>query len=92
MEFCEGETLREWIEERNKNPGEYPERRREAAEIIKQVLEAVKYVHLKKLFHRDLKVGHILKYCTLKNTTKANKKRKPVYSVKFHLLSFIPLK
>ncbi|XP_047010374.1 interferon-induced, double-stranded RNA-activated protein kinase isoform X2 [Ictalurus punctatus] len=60
MEFCEGETLREWIEERNKNPEKYPERRQEAAEIIKQVLEAVKYVHLKKLFHRDLKPANIM--------------------------------
>ncbi|XP_060781272.1 interferon-induced, double-stranded RNA-activated protein kinase isoform X3 [Neoarius graeffei] len=55
MEFCEGETLRQWIEERNNRPEEYPKRRQEATEIIKQVLEAVKYIHLENLFHRDLK-------------------------------------
>ncbi|KAF5896602.1 interferon-induced, double-stranded RNA-activated protein kinase, partial [Clarias magur] len=60
MEFCEGETLREWIDKRNDHPEKYPERRREATEIIKQVLKAVKYVHLKKLYHRDLKPVNIM--------------------------------
>ncbi|KAF4089929.1 hypothetical protein AMELA_G00043960 [Ameiurus melas] len=60
MEFCEGKTLLSWIKKRNNHPKKYPERRREAAEIIKQVLEAVKYVHLKKLFHRDLKPENIM--------------------------------
>ncbi|XP_026795317.3 interferon-induced, double-stranded RNA-activated protein kinase isoform X1 [Pangasianodon hypophthalmus] len=60
MEFCEGETLCQWIEERNSHPKKYPERRQEAAAIIKQVLEAVKYVHVKKLFHRDLKPANIM--------------------------------
>lgn len=68
MEICEGETLRDWIDERNDHPEKYPKRRQEAATIIKQVLQAVNYVHLKKLFHRDLKVGHSLKY-TLANLT-----------------------
>lgn len=61
MELCEGETLREWINERNSDPKKCLERRQEAAKIIKQVLQAVKYVHSKKLFHRDLKVDHSLK-------------------------------
>ncbi|XP_060781271.1 interferon-induced, double-stranded RNA-activated protein kinase isoform X2 [Neoarius graeffei] len=60
MEFCEGETLRQWIEERNNRPEEYPKRRQEATEIIKQVLEAVKYIHLENLFHRDLKPANIM--------------------------------
>ncbi|KAF4089927.1 hypothetical protein AMELA_G00043940 [Ameiurus melas] len=60
MEFCEGKTLRQWIEERNSDPKKYPERRREAAEIIKQVLEAVKYIHSQTLFHRDLKPANIM--------------------------------
>ncbi|KAM9477823.1 interferon-induced, double-stranded RNA-activated protein kinase [Clarias gariepinus] len=60
MEFCEGETLHEWIKERNNHPEKYPERRQEAKEIIKQVLKAVAYVHLQDLFHRDLKPANIM--------------------------------
>ncbi|KAI5108483.1 interferon-induced, double-stranded RNA-activated protein kinase, partial [Silurus meridionalis] len=55
MELCEGETLCEWIEQRNDHPEKYPERRQDATMIIKQVLEAVDYVHSKNHFHRDLK-------------------------------------
>lgn len=64
MEFCEGKTLRGWIDERN----DYPERRQEATTIVKQVLEAVKYVHAKRLIHRDLKVDHSIKYTLAKLT------------------------
>ncbi|XP_060727755.1 interferon-induced, double-stranded RNA-activated protein kinase-like [Tachysurus vachellii] len=60
MEFCVGETLKMWIDERNDNPEKYPTRRLEAADIIKQVLEAVKYIHSNKLFHRDLKPLNIM--------------------------------
>ncbi|XP_027021644.2 interferon-induced, double-stranded RNA-activated protein kinase [Tachysurus fulvidraco] len=60
MEFCEGETLKRWIEERNFNPEKYSTRRLEAADIIKQVLGAVKYIHSKTLFHRDLKPLNIM--------------------------------
>ncbi|TST98557.1 Interferon-induced, double-stranded RNA-activated protein kinase [Bagarius yarrelli] len=60
MEFCEGKTLREWIDERNNHPQKYPERRQEAATIIKQVLEAVKYIHSKSHIHRDLKPANIM--------------------------------
>ncbi|GAA6096007.1 interferon-induced, double-stranded RNA-activated protein kinase [Tachysurus ichikawai] len=60
MEFCDGETLYRWIEERNANFDKYPKRRLEAADIIKQILEAVKYIHLNKLFHRDLKPLNIM--------------------------------
>ncbi|XP_053357675.1 LOW QUALITY PROTEIN: protein kinase 3-like [Clarias gariepinus] len=60
MEFCEGETLKKWIKERDNHPEKYPERRQKATEIIKQVLKAVKYIHLKNLFHRDLKPANIM--------------------------------
>ncbi|KAK2853065.1 hypothetical protein Q7C36_008266 [Tachysurus vachellii] len=60
MEFCDGETLYRWIDERNDNPEKYATRRLEAADIIKQVLEAVNYIHTHKLFHRDLKPLNIM--------------------------------
>lgn len=73
MEFCEGENVHKWIWERNNHPEKYPNRRQEAAKIIKQVLEAVKYIHSEGCIHRDLKVEHSLKYTitklTLKKTT-----------------------
>ncbi|KAF7710871.1 interferon-induced, double-stranded RNA-activated protein kinase [Silurus meridionalis] len=60
MELCEGETLRKWIVQRNDHPEKYPERRQDATMIIKQVLEAVDYVHSKNHFHRDLKPENIM--------------------------------
>ncbi|KAK3553939.1 hypothetical protein QTP70_015280 [Hemibagrus guttatus] len=60
LEFCDGETLRKWIDDRNYHPEKYPKRRQEAEDIIKQVLEAVKYIHLKGRFHRDLKPLNIM--------------------------------
>ncbi|KTG41350.1 hypothetical protein cypCar_00036002, partial [Cyprinus carpio] len=41
MEFCEGDTLRAWIDERNSSDVRDPERRTEAAQINRQVLVAV---------------------------------------------------
>lgn len=78
MEFCVGETLRKWIDERNDHPEKYPNRRQEATDIIKQVLEAVKYIHAKLRFHRDLKVGY-----SPKNHSKANTEGKPAYRAQF---------
>ncbi|XP_058242415.1 interferon-induced, double-stranded RNA-activated protein kinase [Hemibagrus wyckioides] len=60
MEFCDGETLRKWIDERNDHPEKYPNRRQEATDIIKQVLEAVKHIHANQCFHRDLKPLNIM--------------------------------
>ncbi|XP_052007654.1 interferon-induced, double-stranded RNA-activated protein kinase [Xyrauchen texanus] len=60
MELCEGDTLRVWIDKRN-NPNEQcPERRRDAAHISKQILQAVQYIHSKGLIHRDLKPANIM--------------------------------
>uniref|UniRef100_A0A4W4EC62 Eukaryotic translation initiation factor 2-alpha kinase 2 n=1 Tax=Electrophorus electricus TaxID=8005 RepID=A0A4W4EC62_ELEEL len=60
IEFCEGKTLSVWIEERNSQRKQNTKRRQEATQIMKQVLEAVKYVHSKKLIHRDLKPANIM--------------------------------
>uniref|UniRef100_A0A9J8B3Q9 non-specific serine/threonine protein kinase n=1 Tax=Cyprinus carpio carpio TaxID=630221 RepID=A0A9J8B3Q9_CYPCA len=60
MEFCEGDTLRAWIDERNSSDVRDPERRTEAAQINRQVLVAVKYIHSKGLIHRDLKPLNIM--------------------------------
>lgn len=60
MEFCEGDTLRAWIEGRNSQSKRFPERRTEAAQICRQVLKAVEYIHFKELIHRDLKPPNIM--------------------------------
>ncbi len=61
MEFCEGDTLRAWIDKNNSSDVDYPERRTDGAQINRQVLKAVEYIHKEGLIHRDLKVGSSLK-------------------------------
>ncbi|XP_036430646.1 interferon-induced, double-stranded RNA-activated protein kinase isoform X2 [Colossoma macropomum] len=60
MEFCEGKTLHVWIDGRNSHPEKQLERRQDALQIMKQVLEAVKYIHSKHIIHRDLKPANIM--------------------------------
>ncbi|XP_062851840.1 interferon-induced, double-stranded RNA-activated protein kinase [Trichomycterus rosablanca] len=60
MEFCEGNTLYKWIDEKNSEPEEHLQRRQEAAAIMNQVLDAVCFVHEKKLIHKDLKPANIM--------------------------------
>ncbi|XP_043110715.1 interferon-induced, double-stranded RNA-activated protein kinase [Puntigrus tetrazona] len=60
MEFCEGDTLRAWIDRKNSPNAINPERRTEAARIHRQVLEAVEYIHKQDLIHRDLKPLNIM--------------------------------
>ncbi|XP_072533543.1 interferon-induced, double-stranded RNA-activated protein kinase isoform X2 [Salminus brasiliensis] len=59
MELCEGDTLRAWIDTSLKLKQDQ-ERRQEAVHIMKQVLEAVKYVHSTNHIHRDLKPENIM--------------------------------
>uniref|UniRef100_A0A673GKL2 non-specific serine/threonine protein kinase n=1 Tax=Sinocyclocheilus rhinocerous TaxID=307959 RepID=A0A673GKL2_9TELE len=60
MEFCEGDTLHAWIDKRNSSNVHDPERRTEAAQINRQVLKAVEYIHKEGLIHRDLKPLNIM--------------------------------
>ncbi|XP_026079187.1 interferon-induced, double-stranded RNA-activated protein kinase-like isoform X3 [Carassius auratus] len=60
MELCEGDTLRAWIDQRNSKDVDYPERRTDAAQINRQVLKAVEYIHKEGLIHRDLKPLNIM--------------------------------
>ncbi|XP_051945524.1 interferon-induced, double-stranded RNA-activated protein kinase-like isoform X2 [Xyrauchen texanus] len=60
MELCEGDTLHAWIDKRNNPKEQYPERRRDAAHISRQILQAVQHIHSKGLIHRDLKPANIM--------------------------------
>ncbi|XP_048059936.1 interferon-induced, double-stranded RNA-activated protein kinase-like isoform X4 [Megalobrama amblycephala] len=60
MELCEGDTLRVWIDKRNSSNEHFPKRRTDAAQISRQVLTAVEYIHSEGLIHRDLKPPNIM--------------------------------
>ncbi|KAG7462850.1 hypothetical protein MATL_G00189060 [Megalops atlanticus] len=60
MELCEEGTLRVWIEQNNRDCEKEPKRKKQALRIFQQIVEGVKYIHSKKLIHRDLKPLNIL--------------------------------
>ncbi|KAJ8250170.1 hypothetical protein COCON_G00220920 [Conger conger] len=60
MELCEGGTLRAWIDNRNRSYQEWKTRDKEALVILQQMVDGVKYIHSKKLIHRDLKPLNIM--------------------------------
>lgn len=66
MELCEGDTLRAWIDKRNSSNEHFLERRADAAQISRQVLTAVAYIHSEGLIHRDLKVSTSLKWAYIR--------------------------
>lgn len=53
MQLCRKQSLKDWLFENGSNV-----RENESHGIFKQIVEAVEYVHLKGLIHRDLKVSH----------------------------------
>ncbi|XP_063048101.1 uncharacterized protein LOC134441640 [Engraulis encrasicolus] len=58
MEWCEGNTLATWIDEKNRQQD--PHRRQAAQDIVTQIVDAVVYIHSKGLIHRDLKPANIM--------------------------------
>ncbi|XP_052428248.1 interferon-induced, double-stranded RNA-activated protein kinase isoform X4 [Carassius gibelio] len=60
MELCEGDTLYAWIGKMNSLNVDCPERRTDAAQIGRQVMKAVEYIHSKSFIHRDLKPLNIM--------------------------------
>ncbi|XP_063048808.1 eukaryotic translation initiation factor 2-alpha kinase 3-like [Engraulis encrasicolus] len=58
MEWCEGNTLATWIDEKNRQQD--PHRRQAAHAIITQIVDAVVYIHSELHIHRDLKPANIM--------------------------------
>lgn len=54
MQLCRKQSLKDWLFENGTSV-----RENESHGIFKQIVEAVEYVHLKGLIHRDLKVNHL---------------------------------
>ena len=53
MEFCSGKTLKEYIDNKCLSTDE------QKWKMIKEILEAVNYIHKNNLIHRDMKPGNI---------------------------------
>jgi len=53
MEYCEGNTLREMIDNQS-----FPDEKFKF-KLIRQILEALQYIHSKQMIHRDLKPSNI---------------------------------
>lgn len=56
MQLCQKESLKEWLNFNQKRVY------KDMLDIFLQILDAVEYVHLRKLIHRDLKVICIYRY------------------------------
>lgn len=57
LELCDTKTLKDWIDEKNKEKSSLDSKRREESlSIAQQMVSGVEYLHSKKLIHRDLKV------------------------------------
>jgi len=56
MQLCHQNSLREWLKDNTKNRN-----MKYIFDIFNQIIQAVEYVHLQGLIHRDLKVCNI--YC-----------------------------
>lgn len=57
MQLCRKQSLKDWLQE-----NDLTIRKSESIGIFKQIVEAVEYVHLKGLIHRDLKVWFLAFY------------------------------
>ncbi|XP_062422586.1 interferon-induced, double-stranded RNA-activated protein kinase-like isoform X2 [Pungitius pungitius] len=60
LELCDTKTLKDWIDEKNKESLQDPKRREEGLRIVQQIVSGVEYIHSKKHIHRDLKPPNVL--------------------------------
>ena len=60
MEYIEGQTLKEWINETNADAKTRKSKQQEAESIVNGIIEALGYIHDSGITHRDIKPSNIM--------------------------------